>query len=151
MIFSPDRPVQMRVYSVPSHLRVVRAAIEKVCELVDLDDAAAGRIVLSVDEALTNVIRHAYGEAEDKPIDVSIALVGEESDAALEIRLRDFGPPVDPSQIRGRDLADVRPGGLGVHIIQECMDVVEYRPAEGGGTLLVLRRALTGGQAGDGT
>ena len=71
MIFAPGKPVQMRIYSVPSHLRVVRAAVEKVCELVGLDDADAGRIVLSVDEALANVIRHAYAEAEDRPIDVS--------------------------------------------------------------------------------
>ncbi len=60
----------------------------------------------------------------------------------LEIRLRDYGNQVAPEQIRSRDLDDVRPGGLGVHIIQECMDTVEYRPAETGGTLLILQRRL---------
>ncbi len=43
---------------------------------------------------------------------------------------------IDPSTISGRDLGDVRPGGLGVHIIRSTMDKVRYRPRPGGGMLL---------------
>ena len=58
--------------------------------------------------------------------------------------LRDYGKVVDPAEICSRDLEDVRPGGLGVHIIKECMDSMEYCPAEGGGTVLILTKALAG-------
>ena len=41
--------------------------------------------------------------------------------------IRDHGRSVDPSSIKSRDLDDVRPGGLGVHIMRSVMDRVEYR------------------------
>jgi anti-sigma regulatory factor (Ser/Thr protein kinase) len=137
-----NRPVQLRISSLPAHLPVVRVAIEKMCELLGFDAEAAGGIVLSVDEALTNIIRHAYDGAGDKPIEIELAATGEGRPTGLKISLRDYGRAVDPSQIKSRDLADVRPGGLGVHIMNECMDQVEYRKAPGGGTLLTMTKNL---------
>lgn len=142
MILTRDKPVRLEIQSTPCHLRVVRAALQKVCELAGLDDTEAGKVVLSVDEALANIIRHAYHGADDQPIEVEAFASESGGRRVLEIRLRDYGQPVDPGQIRPRDLEDVRPGGLGVHIMKQYMDAVEYRPVEGGGTLLILRRNL---------
>ena len=51
----------------------------------------------------------------------------------MEIIVRDFGPQVDPASIHSRDLDDVRPGGLGVHIIRSIMRDVDYScPPDGG-------------------
>lgn len=144
MTLGPDQSIDIRILSTPGHLPVVRAAMEKVCEMAGLDSDAAGHVVLSVDEALANIIRHAYDNAADQPIEVSIQVTGRPPERTLRIRLRDYGRVVDPAEIRSRDLADIRPGGLGVHIIKECMDGMEYRPAEGGGTLLTLTKALAG-------
>ncbi len=140
----PDQMVEMRILSTACHLPVVRAAMEKICDMSGFDPDTAGRVVLSVDEALANIIRHAYDNAEDQPIEISIQVTGSSPQRVLRIRLRDYGKDVDPSQIRSRDLEDVRPGGLGVHIIQECMDSMEYSPAEGGGTVLTLTKAVAG-------
>jgi anti-sigma regulatory factor (Ser/Thr protein kinase) len=132
------KPVQLKILSVPSHLPIVRAALEKMCELIGFESEVAGNVVLSVDEALTNVIRHAYEGKEDQPIDIVLTpLCGQEPDG-LRIELRDYGRHVDPGRIRSRDLADVRPGGLGVHIMTECMDSVSFSPGEGGGTQLTM-------------
>ena len=89
--------------------------------------------MLSVDEVLTNIIRHCDHGKDDQRIDIEFSAQGEPAEA-LHIRLRDYGQFVDPARIKLRDLADVRPGGLGVHIISNCMDCVRYAPAEGGGT-----------------
>ena len=56
--------------------------------------------------------------------------------AGLEIVILDRGKSIDPAAICGRDLADIRPGGLGVHIIRSVMDKVQYRRRSGGGMLL---------------
>ena len=126
---------------------MVLAALEKVCELMGFEEDARGRIVLAVDEALTNIIRHAYGGAEDQPIEVE--LLPESSPAAgLRIRIRDHGRPVDVRRIQSRDLDDVRPGGLGVHIMTECMDHLEYQQAEGGGTVLTMFKRLSAADGG---
>ena len=139
----PDGTITLHIASTPAHLPVVRAALERLCELLGLDANARGEIVLAVDEALTNVIRHAYGGREDRPIEVALSREGGAGPgAALRIELRDWGERVDPSRIRSRDLDDVRPGGLGVHIMQNCMDEVEYAPAPDGGTRLTMVKKL---------
>jgi anti-sigma regulatory factor (Ser/Thr protein kinase) len=56
---------------------------------------------------------------------------------------------VDPSSIKSRDLDDLRPGGLGVHIMNSCMDCLEYRRAKGGGTILTMvKRVSSAGKDG---
>jgi anti-sigma regulatory factor (Ser/Thr protein kinase) len=100
----------------------------------------AAEIALAVDEALANIIRHAYECDSRNRILLSVRALQEAEAEGVEIRLRDFGKRCDPKQIRGRRLEDVRPGGLGVHIIRAMMDSVEYAPAPGGGTLLVMKK-----------
>ena len=138
----PRQPVKVSFYSCPSHLPVIRAALEKMCELLGFDHDASGAVVLSVDEAMTNVIKHAYDGATDKPIDVELIPTGQDEPAGLEIRLLDRGRQIDPGKIKSRDLTNVRPGGLGVHIITECMDVVEFSDRQDGGTMLRMVKNL---------
>ena len=85
----PRNPVKVGILSSPSHLPVVRAALEKMCELLGFDHDSAGEVVLSVDEALTNIIKHAYDGAIDKPIDVKLIPTGQDKPTGLEIHLLD--------------------------------------------------------------
>jgi anti-sigma regulatory factor (Ser/Thr protein kinase) len=138
MKLAPGKSVKMTVFSVPAHLPIVRAALEKVCELAGFEENCIGRIVLSVDEAMSNIIKHAYQGAPDQPIDVELTPMGAEAIDSLKICLRDYGRRVDRARIKSRDLANIRPGGLGVHIMSQCMDSLEYSDAPGGGTLLMM-------------
>lgn len=101
-------------------------------------------LVLALDEALTNVIRHGYNCEPHHRILVAVQCIHDaDGGDGCEIRVRDFGRQVDPAQIRGRDLDDVRPGGLGVHIIRAMSSSVEYQRAAGGGMLLIMRKFRT--------
>lgn len=134
-------PMRMTILSQTGNLPGVRKQVEEVCRELRFDEAACGAVMLSVDEALTNIIRHCYHNQPDQRIDIELAVLGE----SLAVRLRDYGTFVDPATIKSRDLADVRPGGLGVHIIRKSMDTVEYAPAEGGGTRLTLTKKIPSG------
>jgi len=136
------RPVRLTILSTATHLPIVRAALEKMCEAIGFDADCVGRIVLSADEALANIIKHAYKGADDKPIEIELSPLGEGPAGGLRISIRDYGQYVDRSHIRSRDLDDVRPGGLGVHIMTHCMDELEYRPADGGGTVLTMVKQI---------
>jgi anti-sigma regulatory factor (Ser/Thr protein kinase) len=136
------KSIHIRILSLSVHLPAVRGALEKVCAAMGFDANAVGEIILSVDEALTNIIRHAYHGEADKPIEIEIVVSCEGGCEALSVRIRDYGTAADPATIKSRDLADVRPGGLGVHIMTHCMDHVEYTHPEGGGTLLIMRKNL---------
>ena len=70
------------------------------------------------------------------------ALLGRFAGDEFEIRIDDYGKFVDPGKIRGRDLKDVKPGGLGVHLMRKVMDRLEYRRNAHGGTSLVMAKRL---------
>ncbi len=143
MKLPPDRAVKLDILSTAGHLPIVRAATEKACEMVGFDSESTGKIVLSVDEALTNIIKHAYQGSDDQPIEIELTPFDRDDKRGLRICVRDYGVVADPSEIKSRDLEDVRPGGLGVHIMNECMDHVEYHPAPDGGTLLTMTKTCS--------
>ncbi len=135
------RNVEMKVPSVTGSLPLVRAVAEKMSASHGAGDEDVLAIGLAIDEALANVIKHGYGGAPDQPIEVSLEVDCEEGGPRLTVMIRDFGRQVDPATIRGRDLDDVRPGGLGVHIIRSVMDHVEYScPEYGGMTVTMVKR-----------
>jgi anti-sigma regulatory factor (Ser/Thr protein kinase) len=140
------RNLRLEIRSDPSQLGAVRQKVESFARSAGFDETCAGQVVLAMDEALTNIIRHAYEGRNDQPIEIDLSVCG----GKLCVVLRDYGRVAQPSSIRSRDLSDVRPGGLGVHIITQCMESVEYVPAEGGGTRLTMKKTLLPKQKQDG-
>ncbi len=126
------------VPSRPDRLRMVRRMVEEAATLVGFTADDARDVVLVVDEALQNVIRHGYGNKTVGRIHVT---VGRKQDA-LVVDIRDWAPTIDPSKVKPRDLDDVRPGGLGTHFIREIMDEVEFLepPKDGGNVLRMVKR-----------
>ena len=94
-------------------------------------------MVLGVDEACTNVIRHAYDLRDDQPIALSVEALS----TCVRMRLRDYGEQTPADQMRGRAHNQVKPGGLGLHLIRNAFDKVDYilKPR---GTELVLTKNL---------
>ena len=137
-------PIHMRIASTAAHLPVVRGAVRELCLVIGFDAHACGQAMAGVDEALANIIEHAYEGRAGKPIEITLrALNGRAGEIGLEVVLRDRGRARDVTCMRGRRLEDVRPGGLGTHIIDCCMDVVEYTHPPDGGTRLRLCKFLT--------
>lgn len=101
------------------------------------DECEAELLVLAVDEACTNIIRHAYDE-KCKPIRLELERLSDR----IRVTLRDYGKSCDPKNIRSRNLQAVRPGGVGVHIIRQAFDSVTYEPRPRG-TKLILEKNLT--------
>lgn len=135
--------LEFKVPSDPKLLSVVRSAVEKLAAVVGLPEGECRSVTLAVDEALTNIIRHAYRNQRDRPIEVSCwclcPTASRRSAGRLEILLVDRGRGVEPSQLRGRPLDQVRPGGLGTHFIRASMDEVEYKRSAGRNRLRLVK------------
>lgn len=143
-----QNPVEIRISAHPVYLSVVRGAVRKVVELFGLSEDDGDEVILALEEALANVIRHGYGGPCCKPIVIRLDRAETAGQEGLEVVVRDCARPVDPETIRSRDLEDVRPGGLGVHIIRSVMDEVEYSCLQGGGMQLRMVKyvgAMTNG------
>ena len=135
--------LKLQLQSNPEALCLVRAAVERAAEVMHFQDSEARAIVRSVDEALANVMRHAYGGRPGLPIELSCHRLpaGEQRSAqgGIEILLADKGVPVKPEALKGRPLDEVRPGGLGLHFIRQSMDEVEFSRKKGKNLLRMVK------------
>ena len=118
----------------------MREALRGALDRAGCPAELAADLVLAVDEACQNVIRHAYGGECAEPIELHLERHGEE----LVLLLADQAEAVDRGCLdQGRDLEDVRPGGLGTHFIRRVMDHAEFvDPPSGRGNLLKLVKKL---------
>jgi len=139
-----DRPpIQLELDSDPRYLAGARELVAAVARRLGFGELDCSRIALAVDEALANVICHGYQRDPRGRIWLRLATIDPpDPEAGVWIVIEDEGKQVDADQIRGRDLADVRPGGLGVHIIHEVMDEVRYEKRERVGMRLTMVKRL---------
>jgi len=141
-----DPHVKIDMLSQPRYLAGARAMIASVARRLGFGESDCAHVALALDEALCNVIKHGYEKRDDQHIWISIwPLHG--SCCGIRILVEDRGRQVDPEEIRSRQLDDIRPGGLGVHIISQVMDRVQYAKREGGGMSLLMEKHLAAGQA----
>lgn len=133
------RPLlKLRFPARPSRLRGIRQRVHAVALACGGCEAFARDLVIAVDEACQNIIRHAYS--------------GREGDIVLElrcdgdrviVRLTDFAPEADKAKIKPRCLDDLRPGGLGTHFMREIMDDIAFLPPPlGAGNLLQMTKRI---------
>jgi serine/threonine-protein kinase RsbW len=129
------------VVSVPSHpkyLSVIRDITTGIGKVNDLDNSVIGDIKLAVDEACSNVIRHAYkGDTEKK-----ILLKYKVTKRSFRLTIEDNGIKANIENMKGRDLDDIKPGGLGIHFIKRVFDVFELDEKKKTGNKLILVKYL---------
>ncbi|MCG2721376.1 MAG: ATP-binding protein [Thermodesulfovibrionales bacterium] len=122
----------------PKYLSVVRLLTAKIAELCGFRGKIIEEIRLAVDEACANVIKHAYKGDTSK----EIVLKYTSTEKKFTVILEDRGAKADSRLIKGRDLEEVRPGGLGVHFIHRVFDVFEYDEKRTRGNRLILIKYL---------
>jgi sigma-B regulation protein RsbU (phosphoserine phosphatase) len=131
--------LEIRIPARSEHLGEMRNAVRACVSAAGCGDTSTADIVLAIDEACQNVIRHAYKDDPNGSIELEICREGTD----LIFSLRDEAPPSDPALIKPRDLDDLRPGGLGTHFIQKLMDRVDLIPAPRGvGNLLRMIKRI---------
>ncbi|MEO8802671.1 MAG: SpoIIE family protein phosphatase [Rudaea sp.] len=129
----------------PAHaeqMRGMRAALRTALDAQDVNPTLRDQLVLAVDEACTNIIRHAYCDGESGKIALHLS---RERDM-LTFELCDEAPAVDPNRLKARDLNECKPGGLGVAFIDSLMDDWKLEPCAGGkGNVLRMRKYIGNG------
>jgi len=135
--------VKLEWQSNPELLCTVRGAMERLTEGMGFSEPECRSVTRAVDEAVTNIIRHAYKGQQNHPIAMTCYRTQENIDGkavqGLEIMLEDQGEPADPAKMRGRPLEEIKPGGLGLHYIRESMDVVEFNRSGSTNQLRLVR------------
>ena len=119
------------------NLVLMREFVRGFLEAYPFSEKERTLMVLGVDEACTNIIRHAYQLRDDQIIALSMEGLRD----CVRMRLRDYGWQTPAHSMKGRAHDAIKPGGLGLHLIRNAFDKVDYILKQRG-TELVLTKNL---------
>lgn len=132
--------IHIDLVSDPRLLASVRGLVRTYLVNEGFSNDRAGEIVLAVDEACTNAMRHSYGGSRDGRLRLTVRT----HDGAIEFILKDRGVPVAPEkcarkELAAPDAASLTPGGLGVQLMYSVFDNVKFTPGKKAGNRVVMR------------
>lgn len=108
------------------HLAKVRDFVAKHAKEFGFNKQEVADIRLAVDEAYTNIIKHAYNNDDRKTVDIELGY----NSTNFWISLLDTGDAFDPAKYSKPDvpkkIKEKKRGGVGVYLIKKLMDNVEY-------------------------
>ena len=138
MVIETDITIELR--SVPRLLCPVRNLIRNYIASFGFEEERCQEVMLAVDEACTNAMRHAYAGKQDETLVLSLGA----DEAWVEIKLRDEGRPAVPGRVGQKTAAvpvldALEPGGLGVQLIYEVFDEAVFAPGEHEGNCVTMR------------
>lgn len=124
------------------NLQVIRSYIDKVGASLGIGESALGDLRLVVDEAVTNVVIHGYGDLEGN-VDIHMEANGD----SVIITIRDRAKSFDPSHVGAPRLDTAlkdRPfGGMGIFLIRKMTDEAEFKSLpEGGNEIRLVKRGV---------
>jgi len=129
------RAMKLDLTSEPERIAGVRKAVEAFALSAGLGTSSAD-LGLVVNEALANVMRHAYQGRRGQPISVWVDCDASE----VTVRIRDWGNGVNPAAMPARAHDPATPGGLGLICLRSLMDRVEFTPQPDGMLLTISKR-----------
>jgi serine/threonine-protein kinase RsbW len=142
---APD--IHLRLMSQPKLLASVRSMVVALSERIGFGEVESGHVALAVDEALANIIRHGYKQRENETIEIDVWALTDPN-PGIRIIIEDEAPQIEPDAIKGRDLDNVQPGGLGVHIMREVMNTCSFEKRNKKGMRVIMEKLLEENAAG---
>ncbi len=136
------QPVLLDLPSEAAVLGVVRAALRALAEgphRVRLDPREIDEVAVALQEACTNVVRHAHHGDETKRFQVELRRGANE----LEVLVRDHGEPFELDVPRAPEPEALQEGGYGIRIMRSWMDEVTLTREQGSNVLRLVRRYRT--------
>lgn len=127
----PSTKDRLTVSNETRYLIVVRDFIGRMVRQSALTSEEQNKIILAVDEAVTNIIEHGYNRGEQGTIEIE----AECDPGRFQVVIRDSGRVFNPESIPDPDLMEhVKAGrkkGLGIFLMRQIMDEVRYRYKDG--------------------
>ena len=133
---NPVAALMIKTSSTTLELAPVRRQVEHFCREVGFDDCAVGEVGLCVNEAMANVIRHAYRGSDDQPIEITATV----AEGTFSVALRDWGVGLQPGPLPQEKIDPMNPGGLGLICLGRMMDKVTFTPQNPGMLLEMFRK-----------
>jgi serine/threonine-protein kinase RsbW len=132
----PPPPLRLELTSDTERVAPARKAVEAFARQAGLAPSAVADLGLVVNEALANVIRHAYRGEGGRPISLAADCDGSE----LRLTIRDWGSGENPAALPARPRDPATPGGLGLLCLRALVDHAEFAPQPDGMLLTIVKK-----------
>jgi len=136
---------QLRVKSKTENLSEIRDFVSSKAREAGIPEITVENIILAVDEACTNIIKHAYKLSPEGEIIIKIEYDKEK----FTVTIIDYGKSFEPDRVPLPDLQkyyrEHRVGGLGMYLMKSLMDDVEYISVPGEYNQVLLSKNIRSG------
>lgn len=134
------RNYRLEVEAKDIELLTIKDFVQRVCDAAGCTPKETSNIKLAIDEACSNIIRHAYKGKEGGKITLEMGI----GFTDLKIKIIDYGTPFDFRSVKDPDLnhyVDIgKKGGLGIWLIKKVMNRVQYKSYQDRNELILSRR-----------
>lgn len=113
------------------HLLAVRDFISRMARHGGLPPEEVHKIVLAIDEAVTNIIEHGYNKDEKGTIELEADWERDRFQVVIRDSARVFNPESIPAPDMAEHVKAGRKKGLGLFLMRQIMDEVRYRYKDG--------------------
>jgi serine/threonine-protein kinase RsbW len=141
---TPAEPESFRLV-IPSqtrYLNLVTGLAKRAATVAGMDDATSAKISIAVDEAVTNVIVHAYGGEAEHQVNIELRFLPQ----ALEVHIRHTGRPIRNNEVvlpdPGEYVKHPRKGGLGLLLMSRFMDEIRFIETAEGSECFMIKRGV---------
>jgi serine/threonine-protein kinase RsbW len=137
-----NKTSELRVQSKTENLSEIRDFVSVNALDAGIPEATVEKIILAVDEACTNIIKHAYQHSPDGKIIIKVEYDKEK----FTVTIIDYGNSFDPDKVPLPDLQkyyrEHRVGGLGMYLMKSLMDDVTYTTVPGKYNQVLLSKKI---------
>jgi len=132
--------VRISIGSRYEHIDLIQIVVDDALARLGLDEDSRHWVGIAVREGVANAIKHGNRQDPEKPVEVELAIEGEDA----VIRIEDCGEGFDPDQVRNplEEENLLKPNGRGIFYMKSFMDEITYSERPGGGTVVTLRKRL---------
>ncbi len=141
---NPAEPESFRLV-IPSqtrYLNLVTGMAKRASVVAGMDDATSAKVSIAVDEAVTNVIVHAYGNEAEHQVEIELRFLPQ----ALEVHIRHNGRAIRENEVVLPDPREYvkhpRKGGLGLLLMSRFMDEIRYIETGEGSECCMIKRVV---------
>ena len=136
---------ELRVKSKTENLSEIRDFVSINARDAGIPEAIVENIILAVDEACTNIIKHAYNLSPEGEIVIKI----DYDEEKFMVTIIDYGRSFEPDRVPLPDLQkyyrEHRVGGLGMYLMKSLMDDVKYSSVPGKYNQVLLSKKIRSG------
>jgi len=117
-----DEVIKLKILSRPVFIQKTRRVIDEICKKAGFSDKKIIELKLAINEALANIIKHAYENCPDQNIYLYFLLASDK----IEVVIRDFGKRPEPGQMKSRELNQLADRGLGLLFMKKYVDHLSF-------------------------